>query len=315
MTYALSRDVLEAAARWYVELSCAPADAALEREHRRWLAADPAHCAAWERVALLRERLERITPGVGERTLNTAFARRRATLKVLGVLLMTGGTGWLGWQQTPVRALFASVQSGVGEQRRLTLDDGTQLALNTNSAVNIRYNLQVRNIELVQGEIAVHSAADSLLRPLLVHTASGSVQALGTRFVVREEEQGTAVTVQEHAVAVRPLLAPDQPTRIEAGQRVRFDRARTGPVTAAQGHEDAWTGGILIVSDWRLEDFIAELSRYRSGHLGCAREVAALRISGAFQLADTDAVLRNLSSTLPVAIRRFSRFWVSVESA
>jgi transmembrane sensor len=38
-----------------------------------------------------------------------------------------------------------------------------------------------------------------------------------------------------------------------------------------------------------------------------------LRISGAFHLGNTDTVLDNLTSTLPVRIRRFSRYWVSVE--
>ncbi|MNP16292.1 fec operon regulator FecR [compost metagenome] len=70
---------------------------------------------------------------------------------------------------------------------------------------------------------------------------------------------------------------------------------------------------MLVADDWRLGDFIAQLQRYRSGHLGCDPAVAALRISGAFHLGNTDTVLDNLTSTLPVRIRRFSRYWVSVE--
>jgi transmembrane sensor len=70
---------------------------------------------------------------------------------------------------------------------------------------------------------------------------------------------------------------------------------------------------MLVVNDWRLEDFVRELQRYRPGHLGCDPAVAALRISGAFHLTSTDTILDNLTSTLPVRIRRFSRYWASVE--
>ncbi|MNG23381.1 fec operon regulator FecR [compost metagenome] len=81
----------------------------------------------------------------------------------------------------------------------------------------------------------------------------------------------------------------------------------------ANPQADAWTRDMLVADDWRLGDFIAQLQRYRSGHLGCDPAVAALRISGAFHLGNTDTVLDNLTSTLPVRIRRFSRYWVSVE--
>jgi transmembrane sensor len=40
--------------------------------------------------------------------------------------------------------------------------------------------------------------------------------------------------------------------------------------------------------------------------------VAGLRISGAFQLQDTDAVLAALPSTLPVQVRYRSAYWVTI---
>lgn len=70
---------------------------------------------------------------------------------------------------------------------------------------------------------------------------------------------------------------------------------------------------MLIASDWRLEDFLAELSRYRPGRLVCDEQVADLRLSGAFHLNDTDVVLENLANTLPVRLRYLTRYWVRVE--
>jgi len=67
------------------------------------------------------------------------------------------------------------------------------------------------------------------------------------------------------------------------------------------------------VVDWRLEDVVAELSRYRHGYLGCAPEVAGLRLSGTFLLDDSEGVLANLEDSLPVRLRRLTRYWVRVE--
>ena len=70
---------------------------------------------------------------------------------------------------------------------------------------------------------------------------------------------------------------------------------------------------MLLADDMRLGDFVVELSRYRRGYLGCAPQVADLRLVGAFPLADTGRVLRALAETLPVRIHRPLPWWVSIE--
>ena len=72
---------------------------------------------------------------------------------------------------------------------------------------------------------------------------------------------------------------------------------------------------MLTVIEWRLGDFIAELSRYRRGVLRCAPSVASLRLSGAFRIDGTDTILENLSQSLPVSVRFVTRYWASVEAA
>jgi transmembrane sensor len=210
---------------------------------------------------------------------------------------------------------MADQRTGTGERRRLRLDDGTQLQLNTATAVDVRYSENLREVRLLQGELQIETARDLLARPFVVHTAEGSIRALGTRFVVRREADQTQVSVQEHAVEVRCASVPGSAVRVEAGQQVRLRQDTIEPLQRANPQADAWTRDMLVVNDWRLGEFIHELRRYRPGHLGCDPAVAALRISGAFHLASTDTILENLTSTLPVRIRRFSRFWTSVEPA
>ena len=66
--------------------------------------------------------------------------------------------------------------------------------------------------------------------------------------------------------------------------------------------------------DARLGDVIDELARYRPGVLQCDAASARLRVSGTFRLDSTDAVLANLQATLPIQVKYFTRYWVSVKS-
>jgi transmembrane sensor len=305
---------LEAAARWYVDLRDDVPDEEVREAHRRWLERDPRHMQAWERLGRLQDKLGQVCPGVARPTLASARAKRRDVLKVLSLLLVASGAGTLAWNTTPLPTLMADQRTGTGERRRVRLDDGTNLQLNTATAVDVRYSASLREVRLLAGEIQIETARDTHARPFIVHTAEGSIRALGTRFIVRSEAGRTQVSVQEHAVEVRSAELPNCAVRVDAGQQVSLREDRIDSLLPANPQADAWTRDMLVANDWRLADFITELQRYRPGHLGCDRAVGALRISGAFHLGDTDTVLDNLTSTLPVRIRRFSRYWTTVEA-
>ncbi|MBC3482841.1 MULTISPECIES: FecR domain-containing protein [Pseudomonas] len=308
----LDRRVLEAAARWYVELRC-DADDSTRAAHQRWLHSHPLHLQAWERLARLQGTFEQVAPGIARPTLSTARAKRREVLKVMSIVLAAGGAGGLAWNEGGVARLMADQRTGVGERRSLRLQDGSRLQLNTATAVDIRYSAQWRALHLLGGEIAVETARDEQARAFIVHTDQGSIRALGTRFTVRSDADSTRVCVLEHAVEVRSAHALAA-TRVEAGQQLSFRADGVGLVQPATALPDAWTRDMLLVDDWRLGDVVSELQRYRPGHLGCDEAVSELRLSGAFHLGNIDTVLDNLTTTLPVRVRRFSRYWARVES-
>ncbi|WP_264312768.1 FecR domain-containing protein [Pseudomonas putida] len=308
----LDRRVLEAAARWYVELRC-DADESTHAAHQRWLLSDPLHLQAWERLARLQGKFEHVAPGIARPTLSSARAKRREVLKVMSIVLAAGGAGGLAWNQGGVARLMADQRTGVGERRLLRLQDGSRLQLNTATAVDIRYSAQWRALHLLGGEILVETARDAQARAFIVHTEQGSIRALGTRFTVRSDADVTQVCVLEHAVEVRSAHSLAA-VRVEAGQQLSFRADGTGVVQPASALADAWTRDMLLVDNWRLADVVSELQRYRPGYLGCDEAVSELRLSGAFQLGNIDAALDNLTTTLPVRIRRFSRFWARVEA-
>jgi transmembrane sensor len=306
---------LEAAATWYVQLNEGDADAAQTHAWQAWLAASPAHAEAWARVEKLQQQWARVPRQAALSSLGAAQAQRRDVLKVLGMLLAVGGGTWLVGEQVPYQALLAQQRTGSGERRSLRLDDGTQLELNVDTALDVRFDAQVRAIQLYRGEILVSTASDPARRPFIVHTDDGSVRALGTRFSVRQLAQQTRVGVLQSAVEIRPLHHLDQVLRLDAGQQAGFDRDTLASAQALPADSTAWVQGMLSVNDWRLGDFIDELGRYRTGVLRCAPAIRGMSISGAFRIDDTDIALANLPKSLPVKVRYLSRYWVSVEPA
>ncbi|MDE9396360.1 hypothetical protein NB860_030325, partial [Pseudomonas aeruginosa] len=74
----------------------------------------------------------------------------------------------------------------------------------------------------------------------------------------------------------------------------------------------AWTDGMLVAAGMRLDEFLAEVARYRPGRLGCDPRIGGLRISGSYPLDDSERILATLPAVLPVEVRRVTRYWVGV---
>jgi transmembrane sensor len=325
-TATLPEPVTLAATEWFVRLQAndapgtdANARAATQAAWQRWHDADTRHALAWQRLVEFGAHLRTLPPLVAHNTLVRAHANpgRRRVLSLIAFAGVAGAV-WSASDSNAVRAWRADVSTGVGERRTVQLADGTTLSLNTDSAVDISLSQDTRRLRLVRGEIAITTGADADHghRPFFVDTAQGSLQALGTRFAVRQHDDSAALTVLEGAVRIVPAQAPNAATVLTAGQGATFDaltlRSRFDDASAANAAA-AWTQGMLVVHAMPLGDFLAELSRYRRGHLGCAPEVADLRVSGIYPVDDTDRVLDMLSRALPVDVQRYTRWFVRVQ--
>ncbi|TDF85811.1 FecR domain-containing protein [Pseudomonas sp. H9] len=315
MAHSLDYRTLEAAATWYVQLNAAPPTDAQLQAWQAWLSTSQAHAQAWARVEKLQRQFGNLPADVALPTLAGVRARRRAVLKTLALLMAVGTTGWAVRESNPAQALMAELRTGKGQRREVKLSDGSELVLNTDSAVDIRFDGLQRQLRLYRGEIMVQTASDPAARPFEVLTAEGRVRALGTRFSVRSDEGQSRVSVLQHAVEIRPVDNPLMMLRLEAGQSVSFTQQRIGSAQSAAPGTGAWTQGMLTVIEWRLADFVSELRRYRPGVLRCAESIADLRLSGAFRIDDSDTLLENLGASLPVKVNYLTRYWVSIEPA
>lgn len=310
---------LEQAAEWYATLRSDAVDEAERRRWQDWLAQGAGNRRAWARVEAISQNvaIARQTPEASGAALHAASAQRqrRKLVKTLALAAMTTGLGWQLARQEEVQVAFAGLRAshriGVGEHGETVLADGTRLWLDSGTVLDERFDAALRLVVLHQGEILLQSGQDAR-RPLVVRSRQGSMRALGTRFQVRQFDGSTRLGVSEGRVEVTPFEAPGPMLVVEAGQEVTFTRtgvSRPGSLPAAR---EAWTRGMLIAYDLPLDKFLAELSRYRHGFLGCDPAIARLRVVGAFPIHDTGQALAMLEAALPVRARQVLPWWVSV---
>lgn len=303
------------AAEWLTALMSSDFSDADQRRWRQWRAADPDHEHAWQHVEAVCARLQGLRGGAAYQALSTPPSSRRKAIRVLLGLGMAGMAGVMGSRSQPWQQMTADLRTGVGERREWTLDDGTRVLLNTNSAVNLRFAAQQRLLELVEGEIRIETghAKSAANRPFIVQATHGRVQALGTVFTVRHLGERTQVDVQRDAVAITTAHGGRAAQTLLSGQRTSFSARDIAAATPSSSDNVAWTMGALVADEMRLADFLAELGRYRRGVLRCDPALADLRFSGVFPLNDTDAILAMLPQSLPVRVRTFSPYWVHLE--
>lgn len=307
-------EVARRAVEWLVELQSEPVPAAVRREWEQWRGSHPDHERAWRRIEAVNGKLRSLGgpdhPAVASALLTRrGSVQRRQAVKTLALLFFTGGAAWLVEERTPWRIWTADENTAVGARGNLVLDDGTRVAMNSGSALDVRYDAAQRRLHLLAGEILVTTAADDdRRRPFLVRTPQGALRALGTRFVVRLHPASTQVGVFDGAVELRPLHGA-APRVLLAGQQAWFGMDAYAPARQVDEDSVAWTDGLLISKGMRLEQFLAELGRYSAVALSCAPAAAGLRVSGSYRLDDVDRVLETLAATLSLDIETTTRFF------
>ncbi|MDD0973044.1 FecR domain-containing protein [Pseudomonas fontis] len=301
-----SANVAEQAVHWLIEIQGGTLDAHQQRAMEHWLQASEEHRRAWEHILRVNQRLRGLNSPLAHAALQAPrSASRRRALKALLLLGVGSACGLTLQAHNPLPPLLADYRSPLGQRRQARLDDGSELHLNTASAADVRFDRDQRLIELLEGEILLSVAADQ--RPLRVLTGEGLLKLSAGRFNVRQLPGQIRVSVfQGSASSAGQLLA--------AGQQAHSDGHGWHTSSALDANAGAWVDGMLVAAHMRLGDFLDELGRYRRGQLNCAPAVANLLISGSYPLADSERILDLLEVALPVRVRRFTRYWVTVEA-
>ncbi len=312
--------ILGQAAEWFARLQ----DKALHEEDylrwQAWLAADPAHARVWQRVEAISQPFKALAGAVPAATARATLGQvhaseRRHVLRRLGLGVTILGCGlllrqtlpWQGWLNAYAIA-NAPYRTQMGERKQWRLQDGTLLALNTATAVDVTYDQALRRIVLHQGEVLITTAHDlhQPARPLVVDTAHARLTALGTRFTVRGDLQGGHVAVFEGTVRVSPQAAAS--VEVLAGQQASFTATGVVADGRADFAREAWSRGQLVADNVQLANFIAELNRYTRVPIRVQPAVANLHLVGVYPLnhpkQDIPLILAAIESVLPVRIHQ-----------
>lgn len=317
----------EAAADWLVRLDSDACSAAELEAFERWRAADPLNAIAYRQAqamwrdssTVIRDSLalsEAATLALRDTSGGDSPRRRwrplaslaaAATLAVIAVAAMLLWP-WLSPQAPPVGTRHATA---AGEQRNVTLADGSTLTLDTQTVVVERYSPRERRVDLLHGQ-AQFEVQGNRERPFVVHAGNGTVTAIGTRFQVRVADAGAAITLLEGVVHVAARAADGSPRidALQAGQRIRFDGdGRLGEIERAdQRAVEGWMEGKLYVDDWTLREFVAELNRYSTTQLRIDdRGLQDVRLSGVFQTRNRDNLERLLEQGWGIRSRQLAQ--------
>ncbi len=342
----LNAQILEEAAEWFVEFEGEDADGAnkMQREaFDEWLRRSPEHVRAflellplWEQGAARREPPDVDSQHLIDRALNAkanvvplsplvksaapapapvravpegvrAPRRLKPVTAIAASAVLAIGAAWLLEQH-------GTYSTRIGEQRSLTLPDGSIVELNARSRVRIRFAARERGIDLLEGQ-ALFRVAHEKARPFVVYSADTKIRAVGTEFDVYRKASGTTITVLEGRVAV---VAPESerrageitgtsaqrelaPLTLSAGQRTvvalqpatRADArtvTRVDPAVAI-----AWTQRRLMFQKTALAEVVDEFNRYNARPLRIDDpDIRAFLVSGTFASTDPASLLRFL---------------------
>jgi transmembrane sensor len=364
----LNEQISEEAAEWLVEFRMGDIDAEGRRAFDEWVRSSPEHLRAFLEIAAIwneggaldaareidldaliaRARTEQNVVPISQATIdgnltpasgsdvddtgpraNRGSSRSRVKFRsyaAVATVLMTSAAAFLLWNSLYAAPTYST---GVGENRTITLRDGSTVALDSRTKIRIRFTDDRRLVELQGGQALFHVAKNPA-RPFIVKSGATQVRAIGTAFDVYKQDDGTLVTVVEGRVAVlTPLSAeavamigssPIDTSRaslafpvgetggsgnvfLSAGEQLRVTRQAVKKSAHPNiASATAWTESKVILDSASLAEVADDFNRYSTRRL-IVEDLGAtpLRLSGIFT-TNPDLLLKYLRERPDITI-------------
>lgn len=218
----------------------------------------------------------------------SGWNRRALAAALVGAIGLAGIGAGLKSQDIP-GAGEEVYATDLGEQRDVTLSDGSVIHLDTASEVAVAMGAGRRDVHLREGRARFNVAHDSD-RPFIVQAGEARVQALGTVFDVGRTTDGVGVDLFQGAVEVRREgQSSVQPVRLSPGDHVQVS-ASAGPLQVVRfdpASRWSWTSGRLLFDGAPLTQVAAEVNRYETRKL-IISDSGARRFRGELKAGDLE---------------------------
>lgn len=313
------------AATWMAKLDRGNLSDAERHALRQWLSEDPRHCNSLKELASIWGDMDEL--------LNPSYANEKDELEnpfwfsgvrwaqalTLVCVLSFAYMGWNTFYQAKLEEV-AIYSTDVGSQQVQSLSDGSKAYLNTDSIIETEFSDKSRVVRLLHGE-AMFDVAHDPERPFVVYVGDREVKAIGTKFIVRLTSENMIVTVTEGQVQLSRRNEVRSPINVETnfrleqevillskGQEVEVKGDNTQSVPKAIDDDEmdqrvAWLDGQFLFKDKPLEQVIKEVSRYVPTRIIIDDpELRNVRISGRFEIGDTDALFEAIEVSFDVQV-------------
>jgi transmembrane sensor len=295
-----------------------------------WLARSDAHGAAYQHAKATFERLT--GPTLQAFDVGFALQSERSPRSRVGPSIAWGR--WVAfltafvigvsvpWMPQIAGAAPRLYTTGIGEQRTVILDDGSELRLNSDSRVVVQSRGRYQEVDVLWGE-AYFNLTPQARRPIRVFTSVGMVSGRPHQFAVSQADGAAHVVavdgelslvmfnpadgVLTHALLEAREADPARHVALRSGDLAVLQTGRQGVniLVAERTRTEldqllAWREGLLAFNNESAQTVIESFNRYSRQKMVIEdAEIAGLRLSGTFRFNDPHSFILALKRVYP----------------
>jgi len=298
-----SSEIEAAAAEWLVRLDRADGDERTQHALDAWLAGDDRRKGAFVRAQAawrLLDRARALSPLQRSPAPRNRLVARRRVL-VGGAALAATGAGAVIFVARDRIAPSQQFETGLGEQRVVAMNDGSKATLDTQTSLQVRFQLRSRSLTLRKGKAWFQVAKDRT-RPFVIDAGLLKARAVGTAFSVDRVDDTVQVLVTEGVVEVL-LASAGAPVRLGAAMQATL--ARDGSLriehftNEAMSRSLAWREGKIALNGETVRQASEMFNRYNALKIVVADDqVGAQKVVGWFDSDDPQGFAQALEFTV-----------------
>lgn len=300
----LDSEVLDQAFQWAVSMKSGSVSEQQTEKFQQWLNDNPDNLVAWQQIQVVEQEFATLKKA----KTNFEKSQKKKISFVLGSIFSIALiVSSVLTDIVTINYWRSDYMTGVAERQVVNLTGGAKIMLNSDSAITVNQVSSYYEIQLLEGEVFVDSSAASTPFKPRVVTADGEFTPTGTQFVIKNRENETTLQVIEGRVAMQTKR---QLTHVTANQGWLLSEGTASPIDSIAIKPGGWTKLVIEANNARLGDVLDRLSHYRPGMLIFSDDIADLKVSGTFQLMDTNNALLALKGSLPIEVKHITK-WVT----